>query len=126
MFRVPEHNRYQQKGLPRTVRGDNRGMFIVDAGRGRPYALRIMASDGFGWEHVYEPPVWEHVSVSTTVRCPTWEEMAMVKDMFWDPEDLVLQFHPPRSVYVNSHPYCLHLWRPVGVSIPLPPSQTVG
>jgi len=26
---------------------------------------------------------------------------------------------------VNIHPYCLHLWRPVGQDIPLPPVEFV-
>lgn len=72
------------------------------------------------------PPPWEHVSVSTATRCPTWEEMCFVKSIFWEPEDVVMQLHPRESEYVNCHPYCLHLWRPVGVPIPTPPFITIG
>ena len=54
--------------------------------------LRIIASDGFGWEHV---------SVSRRDRCPTWEEMCQIKALFWDEDDCVIQYHPPRSEYVN-------------------------
>ena len=64
---------------------------------------------------------WEHVSVSTPERTPTWEEMTLVKDLFWSEEECVVQFHPPRSVYVNKHPYCLHLWRNVAQEYALPP-----
>lgn len=64
---------------------------------------------------------WEHVSVSLEHECPTWDVMCWVKRRFWDDEDCVVQFHPPSSVAVNVHPYCLHLWRPIGVEIPLPP-----
>lgn len=77
-----------------------------------------VASDGLGWEHV---------SISLSVkRCPDWEEMCMIKDMFWDETDTVMQFHPPKSEYINNHPYCLHLWRPIGVEIKLPDSLLVG
>ena len=69
---------------------------------------------------------WEHVSVSRRDRCPTWDEMCLVKALFWDEEDCVIQYHPPRSEYVNNHPNCLHLWRPIGVSLPMPPSIMVG
>ena len=33
------------------------------------------------------------------------------------------RIHPPRSDYVNTHAFCLHLWRPtdLGAAIPLPP-----
>ena len=76
------------------------------------------ASDGGGWEHV---------SVSLSVkRCPDWEEMCMIKNLFWDPEDCVVQFHPPASEYINNHPYVLHLWRPIGKQIETPPSILVG
>ena len=59
-------------------------------------------------------------------RCPNWIEMCFVKDLFWDDEELVVQFHPPRSRYVNNHPYCLHLWRDVEERVRLPPSELVG
>lgn len=69
---------------------------------------------------------WEHVSVSLKHRTPNWSEMCFVKDMFWHDEECVVQFHPPKSEYVNHHPHCLHLWKPVAAVIPLPPSILVG
>ena len=69
---------------------------------------------------------WEHVSVSREDRCPTWDEMCQVKNLFWDDEDVAMQFHVPSKDHVNNHPYCLHLWRPIGITIPLPPACTVG
>jgi hypothetical protein len=38
----------------------------------------------------------------------------------------VIQYHPPESEYVNNHPNCLHLWRPTGCALPMPPSIMVG
>lgn len=64
---------------------------------------------------------WDHVSVSTSFRCPTWEEMVLVKAIFFEPEECVMQLHPPQSVYVNDHPYCLHLFKPQNAEIPMPP-----
>jgi hypothetical protein len=52
--------------------------------------------------------------------------MCFVKDLFWDDEECVMQLHPPKSDYVNCHPNCLHLWKPVGQDIPRPPSELVG
>lgn len=63
---------------------------------------------------------WEHVSVSTQFRCPTWDEMCVVKKIFFGPGEVVMQLHPAEQDYVNLHPYCLHLWRPVKETIPLP------
>lgn len=65
-------------------------------------------------------PQWEHVSVSTPTRPPNWAEMCFIKHLFWDGEDTVMQLHPPESRYVNLHPHCLHLWRPIDQPIPLP------
>ncbi len=79
--------------------------------------LLVVFSDGEGWEHV---------SVSLPTRCPNWPEMCFIKDMFWDAEDCVVQFHPPKSDYVNNHPYCLHLWRPTGTEISRPHWGLVG
>ena len=79
--------------------------------------LLCIFSDGEGWDHV---------SVSTRNRCPNWPEMSFVKDIFFDPEECVIQYHPPRSTYVNCHPYCLHLWKPHGIVIPLPDPWMVG
>lgn len=70
---------------------------------------------------------WDHVSVTVDAeRCPTWEEMCEVKDLFFWPAECVVQYHPPKSEYRNYHPYCLHLWRPQKKEIPRPPAIFVG
>jgi hypothetical protein len=94
------------------------GVFMFRHSNGT--TLAIISS---GVDHTYK---WEHVSVSTRDRTPTWEEMSFVKDLFWTEEECVVQFHPPKSEYVNHHPHCLHLWRPLGENIQTPPSILVG
>lgn len=80
--------------------------------------LAIIASDGFGWEHV---------SVSLPHRCPTWEEMDFVKRLFWNDSEVVCQYHINDAEKVNLHPFCLHLWKPKKTSrVPVPPSILVG
>lgn len=64
---------------------------------------------------------WEHVSVSLPNRCPTWPEMCFVKALFWEPEETVVQFHPPESSYVNCYPYALHMWRDTRSDPRMPP-----
>lgn len=78
--------------------------------------LTVIASKGLGWDHV---------SVSHKKRCPSWHEMCRIREIFFDEEDIVLQFHPPKSDYVNIHPHCLHLWRNQDAEIELPPIITV-
>lgn len=97
------------------VNGDGgNGMFKVFV-NGKSF-LAIASSDGG----------WEHISVSRQNRCPTWEEMCAIKDMFFEPEEVAVQYHPKKSEYVNMHPYCLHMWRPTVGEIPTPPSIFVG
>lgn len=84
--------------------------------------LRIIASDGTS--DICDG--WEHVSVSVAKRCPNWPEMHFVKTLFWDDDEIVVQFHPPKSEYVNNHPHCLHLWRDTRNGHRLPPSILVG
>lgn len=68
---------------------------------------------------------WEHVSVSYPNHCPSWDEMCKVKDMFWNEDETVVQYHPKKSEYKNLHPYCLHLWRKVGEDFEQPPKEYV-
>lgn len=72
---------------------------------------------------------WEHVSMDGKNRMPTWEEMCQLKDMFFVEEECCVQYHPPKSEYVNNIPYCLHIWKPIekysGI-LPIPPSLFVG
>ena len=80
----------------------------IDGGMGLVFLNGIKAKPAsivFSWGEG-----WEHVSIAYTNRTPTLEEMCKVKDMFWNEEECVVQFHPPKSEYVNVHPYCLHLW----------------
>ena len=68
---------------------------------------------------------WDHVSVSYTKRTPTWNEMCRVKDMFWNEEETVVQYHPKKSEYKNLCETCLHLWRKQGEEPELPPKEYV-
>jgi hypothetical protein len=81
--------------------------------------LRVIVGCGMGWDHV-------SVSVVNKKRCPTWKEMHYIKRIFWADNEAVMQLHPPASVYVNNHPGVLHMWKPQGIDIPLPPEICVG
>lgn len=115
-FHVPEKYRITKGYHATNASHGNNGAFFVPCRPGKP-PFMVIASDGGGWEHV---------SASLPDRCPTWQEMCAIKALFWDDEDTVMQLHPPRSQWVNNHAYCLHLWRPVEDSVPLPPSWMVG
>lgn len=94
----------------------------------RTIHLRVIASRGGGEREIGgDDPFsrWDHVSVSTERRCPTWEEMCFIKELFFNPDEPAMQLHPVKD-YVNNHPYCLHLWRPLDAEIPLPHPLMVG
>lgn len=121
-FHVPEDARLRDGPLGSTRTAGNNGAFTLPSRVSPDRTLYIIASDGL---------LWEHVSVSVSgkrgrVATPVWDEMCQVKDVFWDPEDVVMQLHPAKSAYVNCHPHTLHLWRPMQGQIPTPPAILVG
>lgn len=102
------------------------------------FAVRMVGEDG-GMGEIFHGKLtgtviwsygggWEHVSVSPFKHryTPTWEDMCLLKDMFFYDDECVVQFHPPKDQYVNNMPNCLHLWRPVDATMPTPPSVMVG
>lgn len=80
------------------------------------HGLRVIASDGDGWDHV---------SVSKQQRCPTWEEMETVREWFFEDDETIVQFSVPRSQHLNLHQFCLHMWRKQDQEYELPPSSMV-
>lgn len=114
MFHVPERFRVEKGMLGSTELDGNNGYFIIPF---ESYNLAVVASDGMDWDHV---------SVSLAKRTPNWREMCFIKDLFWDEEDCIVQYHPAKSEYVNMHENCLHLWRNQKEEFKTPPSILVG
>jgi hypothetical protein len=71
---------------------------------------------------------WEHISVSPFKKnqMPSYDDLCMLKDMFWDEEEDVIHVFPKKSQYVNNLSNCLHLWRCYYKDMVLPPSCFVG
>jgi len=120
-MKVPEKYRIKEGQFASSEWEDgNNGNFIIPY---QSFQLTVIASDGYGWDHV---------SVSLRNRCPNWHEMSYIKDLFFDDEETVVQFHPKKSEYVDNHPNCLHLWKKQGMSPlnnfehELPPAILVG
>ncbi len=111
---IPNDYRIQGGILGSTDEIGNNGAFTIPF---ESFIFHVIASDGMGWEHV---------SVSLSHRTPNWREMCFIKALFWDGEDVVIQYHPKKSESVNRYENCLHLWRPVGQEIPTPPKELVG
>lgn len=69
---------------------------------------------------------WEHVSISGQKFTPSWAEMCWVKDVFWLAEEPAFQMHPPKSEWVNNHPFCLHLWALIPGIVPVTSEVKIG
>lgn len=124
MFHVPEKFRMKEGPMASGPEIGNNGCFQWKARNGHDLFetyYSAIASDGLGWEHVSLA-----VMFMGKYRLPTWSEMCALKNLFWGEEDCVMQYHPPKSKYVNCHPFVLHLWRPVGVDFPQPDPVLVG
>jgi hypothetical protein len=83
--------------------GNNGAFAISTFGSTTMIELNVVVSDAGGWDHV---------SVSKSYRCPTWEEMCFIKGIFFRDDEWVMQLHPPKDKNISHHNYCLHMWRP--------------
>lgn len=123
MKTAPLHYRVEHPYIPNYLLAGNNGMFVIPHYMVNGYEIRCMVSDGSGWEHV---SVTVAPKNKNATRCPTWTEMCYVKDLFWNKDEVVVQYHPAEKDYVSMHPYCLHLWKPIGVIFPTPDPLMVG
>lgn len=108
--------------------GDKGGYFIVPY----PYnpnlkkqrndvTLSVLVGSGDGWDHISI-----HVELNgEKKRCPTWEEMSFIKDLFFEDNEWTVQYHPAKSNHINLHPYVLHIWKPIDKELPVPPEWMV-
>lgn len=131
MFHVPNQFRIREGRLATEDTAGNNGFFVMKEqpkpGKhpGQVRYLFVIASDGMMWEHVSihaETP--DHRQYT-----PRWDEMQAMKNLFWDEQDVVVQFHPAKDKYVNVHPNTLHLWRLRDGwedFLPMPPKELVG
>lgn len=113
-------------GPYRTKVGEPRGIFQIPNGPGGR-GLVVMADDGTDKNEPEQLLGWEHVSVSCVNKkyLPNWAEMDFIKRLFWSDEECVVQFHPPRSRWVNNA-QVLHMWRWLGGEFPQPHPLLVG
>lgn len=56
---------------------------------------------------------WLHVSYWHKNRVPNHATTTLVKELFIGDNREAIAVFPPKSRYVNVHPYCLHLWSPL-------------
>lgn len=117
MFKVPEKYRVTTGSQATAKKDGNNGCFVIPMGG--KFNAYVIASNGQKWEHVSV-----HIAARKNLqKTPTWEQMCLIKKLFWDPADVVVQYHPEKPVGAD---HVLHLWRPAPgseVEIPIPPHQ---
>jgi len=79
----------------------------------------VIWSCGCGWEHVSVSPYKHRIT-------PEWDDMCIIKDIFFENSEWAVQFPPAKEEYINNMPNCLHLWRPINEKLPIPPSVLTG
>ncbi len=122
-MKFPDQFRSKSSGtVYDTKDGDPFGMFVIPSSASSSVrALKVIANDGL-------ETGWDHVSVSLfgdSQKCPSWNEMCRVKELFWDDDECIVQFHPAKSDHINLHNGCLHLWKYVHGEFPTPPKICV-
>ena len=101
---------------PRVFESGDLGSFRYLKYNGRNGKLLcLFGDDEDGWEHVSVSPIGS--KDERNQPAPTWKQMCEVKDLFWRPDETVVQFHPAEDRYI--HGVCgietnvLHLWKPI-------------
>src|SRR5262245_54992021 len=99
---------------PPSPAGATYGAFTIPNPFDRGTTLCVIVSDG---KKVQGTDGWEHVSVHIGVapkitRIPNWREMDWIKELFWDMNEIVIQFHINDARKINHHKTTLHLWKP--------------
>lgn len=125
-MKFPEQFRYKSPGTDyESNEGDPFGLFMIPPQKIGPKmisrTLQVMAaveSPDKGLE-------WQYANVSLPkhrLKNPSWEEMQLVKSLFWEPNEVVVQFHAPSRDRMPELPGCLRLWKPTGLEMPTPPT----
>jgi len=123
MFKVPNNHRLRKHPVFYSDNSyGNNGVFLIPIDKEAGITAQVVAGEGMGWEHISITLLEKGVPIM-----PAYEEMQEIANIFWDDDDWVIQFRPPKSEHVNNHPFCLHWWRPIGGKGMLtPPSILVG
>lgn len=96
---------------------ERNGCFLIPAKKFKA-AYGVIACSAGGWDHI-------SAQVHRQERLPTWLEMCMLKEIFFHRHEVAIQYHPAEEDYINDHPRVLHIWRPLGLPLPMPPKEYV-
>lgn len=82
-----------------------------------------------GWEHV-SAQLWKIISANKRQsrpadRCLTWKEQCYIKNFFWGPQEVIIQFFPAMTDYIgpDDEEFSVHLWNPLKDQCQVPQSM---
>ncbi len=108
--------RYDKK-QPEFIKDNSRrsliGIFEIPLNKKE--TVSVIADNGISF------PEWEHLSVSTSKRFLTNEEIHFIKDIFFNDDEIVIQIYSKNNIVKSKKNYCIHLWKLKTEDIPLPP-----
>lgn len=126
MFRVPEHFRVKEGKLASTKENGNNGLFKIHLPTKNCNAFCLVSDNG-GWEQVSVrvEDLNKQLKGGSRIRIPNSEELKFLKNVFWDRDETVIQYHFADSKETGSE-YALHLFRHKTRCFPEPPSFLFG
>ena len=116
-------NQYRIKEGPLASVDENgrNGAFTLCFKDNANQALQVVSGFHDGWEHVCVTRYEKRGLLKGIVQVePTNEEMRMVKDLFFKPEETVVEFFPRQESTLHAKEGTRHLWRHTIRDFPIP------
>jgi len=110
-FRLPLMGQY----------GDSSCGFFIIPSRNNNNFYQVIASSGEGWDHVSVCLLDRKGRF--VERTLTWNEMCLIKNIFFNDDEDAVEFHPRKQDYIDEHHYVLHIWRANMKEFPLPKKE---
>lgn len=95
------------------------GFFIIPSRNNNFY--QVIASSGSGWDHISVCLLDRKGRFIK--RTLTWDEMCLIKKLFFYDDEYAVEFHPRKQDYIDDHHYVLHIWRSNILDFPLPNNE---
>lgn len=118
---------YDKNSLEKPTIGELHGIDMTKEGKfhihERGIIYEVLVSQVFGWEHFSAVAIAKD-KFGLYLRIPNPDEMDMLREKFFNEDEMTIEVHPKKDDYVNINPYALHLWRRYDTELPTPPQVT--
>ena len=111
------------KDLP-TNREEIAGEYVLPHPTVKEYFFCATVTILDGWEcigvGVRKRPQHSKNKLEKVPRTLTYDELTMVKNLFWKDEEVVIMFIPPYHTHLFDQKFVTYLWKPLTMPLPLP------